>query len=91
MHKQNGLSLRKLNDKVFILELVHGKASIDLKKMITFNNSAAYVWNKIQEPSFCIEDIANILINKYDVSLQTALNDAQTLIKQWQAVGIVKE
>lgn len=72
--------------------LAHGRENIDFTKIITFNETAADVWNGIKElEEFSVEDMANVMLQQYEVDKETALKDSQNLANNWIESGIVEE
>ncbi len=68
-----------------------GKTSTNFAKLISLNNSAAYLWKEVSQlPSFDNADVADLLVKQYQISHETALFDATELTKNWIEAGIVE-
>lgn len=63
---------------------------IDFDRLISLNDSAAYIWGTLPASSFEINDIVKILTDHYDVDFQTALKDAKELVEVWINAGIIE-
>ena len=89
MHIQKGFKLRPLGDE-FIL-VGEGLEQINFNKMITMNESAAYLWDKVADGSeFDAQRLANLLTEEYEVSDAQALADAQKTLETWLNAGIIE-
>lgn len=81
----------------FILRDIMGQATIigegvkqvDFNKLITLNDSAAYLWRCVEKTDFDVSTLANLLVDKYGIDQTIAEKDAQTIANLWIEVGIV--
>ena len=62
---------------------------VNFNKMISFNSSAAYLWEAVGDKEFSVEDLTRLLLEKYDVDPQTARIDAGKIAESWVNAGIV--
>ena len=53
-----------------------GTPEADLTRIISLNTSARLLWNELSDKDFLIEDAAEILMEHYSVSEETAKKDA---------------
>jgi len=84
-----GFKLRPLGNE-FIL-VGEGIEQINFNKMITMNETAAYLWQKVMDgQDFNAELLANLLTEEYEVSYEQALKDAQTTIESWLNAEIIQ-
>ncbi len=67
-----------------------GESNIDFTNIISLNESATYLWNKFQGVDFTLEDMANALLEAYDIDYETALKDAKFLQKQLSDAGLIE-
>ncbi|MBQ8095544.1 MAG: PqqD family protein [Prevotella sp.] len=87
MRTKKGFNLRNVcGENIIVAE---GVDNIDFSRIISLNESAAYLWKKVQDKDFTAEDLTSLLLDEYDVDEQTAKQDAETLLKQWQEAEIV--
>lgn len=70
--------------------LAEGLENINFSKIISLNETAAFVWNKALEGTFSIESLTKPLVNEYDVSEEQAQKDVEALIKQWNELGMIE-
>ena len=89
MKIKEGFELREMCGEYIIIGT--GIANIDFSKVISLNESAAYLWRAIEGKDFTEHSLAKLLTEQYDVDDETAVSDASALAKQWINVGIVEE
>jgi hypothetical protein len=67
-----------------------GTANVNFSKLVSLNDSAAYLFKAVGDGDFTPERLADLLLAEYDVDRETALKDAETLCAQWKEIGIVE-
>lgn len=87
MKKKEGFALRTVCGEHIIV--AEGSTNIDFSKVISLNDSAAYLWSNIGDGDFTAFDMATLLTKEYDVSPDTALQDSEETAKKWIEAGIV--
>ena len=70
--------------------VAHGKENIDFSKVISLNESAAYLWQKVQGHDFDAAELAHLLTEEYEVDETTALRDAEKMMQDWQEAGLTE-
>lgn len=89
MKTKKGFNLRDIcGENILVAE---GIENIDFSNIISMNESSAYLWTNIQGQDFDAQTLADLLTQEYDVKHETALADAQNLIKQWLKAEIIEE
>lgn len=84
-----GFKLRPLGNE-FIL-VGEGIEQINFNKMITMNETAAYLWQQVMDgKDFDAKMLADLLTQEYEVSTEQALKDAQSTIESWLKAEIIK-
>ena len=89
MRINNCFELREMCGEHIIIGA--GMENIDFSKVISLNESAAYLWSEVEGQDFTPETMAALLMEQYDVDEATALADATALVRQWISVGVVSE
>ena len=89
MKIKKGFELREVCGEHIIV--AYGKENIDFNKVISLNESAAYLWNNIFDKDFTADTLASLLQQEYEVDEETAKKDAQTLLDEWTKVGLVMD
>lgn len=88
MKKKKGFSLRDIcGEKIIIAE---GRENIDFSKIISMNDSSAYLWTSIGDKEFSKEELTELLTNEYEIDEETAQKDVCTLVNQWLDAGIIQ-
>lgn len=88
MKNKKGFELRDIcGEKVIIAS---GIENIDFNKMISLNESAAYLWQQVSDKTFDADLLAQLLETAYDVDHATATTDAQAIIQCWLEQGVVE-
>jgi len=89
MKIKKGFRLRSVcGENVVVAE---GIENIDFSRIISMNDSAAYLWNNVQETSFDVESLTKLLLEEYEVDEATARHDAGQIIDKWLEAGIIEK
>ena len=87
MKLKKGFELRDVcGEKVVIAQ---GLENLDFSKLINLNESAAYLWENLQDVDFTVEDMAALLCKTYEVEKDQAVADCEALIATWKTQGLV--
>ena len=89
MKQIEGFKLRPLGGEFIVTG--EGPSQVNFNKMISLNESAAYLWKAVQDKEFTVEDLTRLLLDEYDVDEATASKDAKALAEKWIEGGIVAE
>ncbi len=89
MNIKTGFELRNICGENIII--AHGLENIDFTKVISFNESAADIWNTIVGKPFTLDDMVQVLLDNYEVDEPTARKDCETLLKEWTEAGFIVE
>lgn len=88
MKTKKGFVLRNVcGENIIVAE---GKENIDFTKIISMNETAAYLWKNVEGKEFDSDTLMSLLINEYEVDDATANKDAKNIAKQWIEAGIAK-
>lgn len=90
MKIKKGYTLRSLG-KEFILIVEGLEAEVDFSRMISLNESAAFLWKEVVDKDFDAEMMTSLLVDNYDINRETAQNDVTALLKSWSDAGIIEE
>lgn len=88
MKIKRGFELRDVCGESVVV--AHGIENIDFSKIISLNETAAYLWKAMLNREFTEEDMAAALTKAYEVEADTALADAQKLAARWQEIGLLE-
>ena len=67
-----------------------GLQNINFNKLLSLNESAAYLWQELADKEFTLEDMAELLISRYGIDKQLAMTDSENLMKSWIEVGVAE-
>lgn len=85
----DGFRLRTLGEEYIVVG--EGLGQVDFNKMISLNASAAYLWESVEGKEFSVEDLTQLLLDRYEVEEAVAAADAAKLARAWLEAGIISE
>ncbi len=88
MKKIKGLVMRRLGQETVLV--AESLDLIDFNRLVSLNESAAYIWETLPDSSFDTNNIVELLTDRYDVDQETAAKDAQELVNVWISAGIIE-
>lgn len=89
MRQKEGFVLRNVcGERVIVGE---GAKTINFGKLISLNETAAWLWEKAAElGDFTEEQLADALCQEYDVEYERALGDIKKNVAQWMEIGLLE-
>ena len=63
---------------------------MNFNKLVTLNDSAAFLWKEIENKDFSVEELKALLINRYGIDSERALTDAVNICKEWEKAGVTE-
>lgn len=88
MKIKEGFILRSICGEFIVVG--EGLAQVNFNKMLSLNESAAYLWKAVEGKAFTREDLVNLLLEKYEVSQEQAAADVDKLTATWMKEGVVE-
>ena len=88
MKIKKGFEMREICGEHIIV--AYGEQNIDFSRIISLNESAALLWEAVKDKEFDAQTLADKLCEEYEVDADTALADAQTILKQWVDAGLAE-
>ena len=70
--------------------VAHGKENIDFSKVISLNESAAYLWRSVAGTDLDAEQLTRLLTEEYEVDEAMARRDAEKVMEDWRAAGLAE-
>ena len=87
MRIKEGFTLRNIcGEHVVVGE---GLEQVNFNKIISLNDSAAWLWEQLQGKDFDDRTITYLLLQHYIVTEEQASVDAVRLIKKWKEQGLI--
>jgi len=89
MKLRSELVLRQLGDEYVIVDSCKGV--MDLSKVYTLNETAAFLWKELHVRDFDYSDIVELLLERYDVEKEQAESDAKDLMRKFKKINNVED
>ncbi len=84
-----GFRMRKLGKEHIIVG--EGIEQVNFNKMIALNETAAYLWSSFEGgKEFTVEQLADLLLERYEIDRELALRDCAEITEKWIETGIVE-
>ncbi len=88
MKIKEGFILREMCGENIVA--AEGLEHINFNKLISLNESAAYLWKELCGKEFSTEEMAELLIARYGIDKELALKDSANLCEAWKNAGIAE-
>lgn len=88
MKTKKGYVLRPLGTEYILV--AEGLEAIDANRIISMNESAAYLWKAVEGKDFEAETLADLLLEEYEIAREVAEKDSAVLLQTWKDAGIVE-
>ena len=89
MHTIDGFRLRKLGNEYILVG--ESMALINFNKMITLNETAAFLWEQADKGEFDAGSLCKALCAEYDVTPEQAMTDVEATIASWLEAGVITD
>lgn len=89
MKIKDGFILRQICGEYVVVG--EGLAQVNFNKMLSLNESAAYLWKEVAEKEFTREDLVKLLLDQYEVTPERAAQDVDKLTAVWLEQGVAQE
>ena len=89
MKTRKGYSLRPLGKESILV--AEGLEAVDFTRMISMNDSAAYLWKAVEDKDFDAETLVNLLMEEYGITREVAERDVTSLLQTWKETNIICE
>ena len=88
MKIKDGFVLREMCGENIVA--AEGIENINFNKLISLNESAAYLWRELIGKEFTTEEMAELLIVRYGIDKELAMTDSTNLCEAWINAGIAE-
>lgn len=88
MKIKDGFVLREMCGENIVA--AEGIENINFNKLISLNESAAYLWRELNGKEFTTEEMAELLIVRYGIDKELAMTDSANLCEAWINAGIAE-
>ena len=87
MRFKEGYKVRSMaGENVVIMQ---GTAGSDMTRIISLNDSSLLLWNALQGKEFEVADVATLLVDEYEIDLETATADAEAWVAKLSECGLI--
>ena len=83
-----GFKLRQLGNEYILVG--ESMALINFNKMITLNETAAFLWKEAEKGDFDAKSLCDALCAEYEVSPEQAMTDVTATISSWLEAGVIE-
>ncbi len=83
-----GFRLRKLGNEYILVG--ESMSLINFNKMITLNETAAFLWEQAEKGPFDANSLCKALCEEYDVSPEQAMTDVTATVNSWKEAGVIE-
>lgn len=87
MKTKKGFVLRTLG-REYILA-AEGLEAADANRLISMNESAAFLWKSVEGKEFDADTLINLLMEEYGITREVAEKDVASLLQTWKQVDII--
>lgn len=68
-----------------------GEENIDFSKVISFNETSLFIWEKMEEGASSIDAIVSSLTEEYEVDVELAKKDVTEFVNQLIELGVLEK
>lgn len=84
----DGFRLREVMGQATVIG--EGAGQVNFNKLITLNDTAAYLWRSVEGKDFDAASLASLLVEKYGIGEELAAKDAAAILEKWIEIGLVR-
>lgn len=88
MRIKDGFILRQICGEYVVVG--EGLTQVNFNKMLSLNESAAYLWKAVAGKEFTKEDLVKLLLEQYEVTPEVAAADVDKLTAVWIEQGVAE-
>lgn len=88
MKIKEGFILRQICGEYVVVG--EGLTQVNFNKLLSLNESAAWLWEQVQGKEFTAEDLATLMTDRYDVTWELAMECAQSLMDKFKKEGVAE-
>lgn len=88
MKLKNKYQIRSIAGEEIVI--ASGDNQTDLTRILSLNPTAVWLWKQLSEKYFTEEDVANLLLNRFNIDQTTAIIDARGWIDALKQYDIIE-
>ena len=87
MKTKKGFVLRSLGREYILV--AEGLEAVDPNRLISMNESAAFLWEAVDDKEFDADTLINLLMEEYGIDREVAEKDVTSLLETWKQAEII--
>ena len=87
MKIKEGFTLRQICGEYVVVG--EGLAQVNFNKLLSLNETAAFIWKNAEGKEFTKEEIVALLVDNYEVEEARAAEDVDKLLEIWKKEGVL--
>lgn len=88
MKRKEGFKMGSVCGEKFLM--AEGEENMDFNKIISLNETAAFLWEAMGDADFTVEDLVAKLTEEYEVTADDARQNIEQFIEETKSVGVVE-
>jgi Coenzyme PQQ synthesis protein D (PqqD). len=89
MKTKKGFVLRSLGREYILV--AEGLEAADANRLVSMNESAAFLWKAIEDKEFDADTLINLLEEEYGITREVAEKDVTALLQTWKEANIITD
>lgn len=81
------MKLRKIGRKYILVEVRNQK--VNITDVFTMNATAAFLWQRMCERDFTVNELAEAICERFEVAFETAVADIHRQLEEWKDYGLL--
>lgn len=69
--------------------IMQGRFGADMTRVISLNESSLYLWNELQGREFDTDEVARLLVERYEIDGETASRDAAAWVEKLKECKLI--
>lgn len=87
MKTKEGFVLRSLGREYILV--AEGLEAVDANRLISMNESAAFLWEAVDDKEFDADTLINLLMEEYGIDREVAEKDVTSLLETWKQAELL--
>ena len=71
--------------------VAEGLEAADANRLVSMNESAAFLWKAIEDKAFDADTLINLLEEEYGITREVAEKDVTALLQTWKEANIITD
>ncbi|MBR5464199.1 MAG: PqqD family protein [Alistipes sp.] len=67
-----------------------GRHGVDMTRVVALNATSLYLWEQLAGLDFTVDQVAERLVARYEIDIETARRDAEKWVEQLASCGLLE-